>query len=438
MKFSDAIIAQVKARHAVDEVAGQWVRLRRKRGGEFTHAGPCPLCSRSGEKRDDARFECSADKWVCAACCQGGDVIKLVMLREGIDFCAAVNRLGGDAAETIAPRHAERRGRDCAAAGKPRNPIPGDLAPHPELAAAFLRGFDRETARQAAAACYRERERLRLAHFWDEAAPFAGTPVQAYLRRRGLLVPSNAQLRFHPWVPYFADGRENEPRLIHRGPAMLAAFWGAAGVFTGLHITWLDLATAMGKALIADPETGLLLPAKKMRGSKAGSYIDLGGDAAAERMVAGEGIETVLSVATALFRAGRDLKRMQFRAAGDLGNLGGRARESVRHPTLKDAAGRARRVPGPDPDQEAPAMPVPDGVRESILLGDGDSDPFVTRCAMARAAQRHARPGRNVRVIFAPPGCDFNDVLRGRAPEPCGDDAGNAKAHADQNPTPPR
>ncbi|MEX0841607.1 MAG: DNA primase, partial [Xanthobacteraceae bacterium] len=80
--------------------------------------------------------------------------------------------------------------------------------------------------------------------------------------------------------------------------------------------------------------------------------------------------------------------------------------------TLKDAAGRPRRVPGPDPDMCAPAMPVPESVTDLALLADGDSDPFTTRCAIARAIKRHAREGRTVRGVWAPDGKDFDDLNR--------------------------
>ena len=54
-------------------------------------------------------------------------------------------------------------------------------------------------------------------------------------------------------------------------------------------------------------------------------------------------------------------------------------------------------------------------VEELILLGDGDSEPVLTRFAMLRAARRYLQPGRIIRIAFAPAGADFNDVLRGAA-----------------------
>jgi hypothetical protein len=65
----------------------------------------------------------------------------------------------------------------------------------------------------------------------------------------------------------------------------------------------------------------------------------------------------------------------------------------------------------PDPDDVG--LSIPDSVSELILLGDGDSEPVLTRFAMMRAARRYSRPGRVIRIAMAPAGVDFNDVLRG-------------------------
>ena len=121
----------------------------------------------------------------------------------------------------------------------------------------------------------------------------------------------------------------------------------------------------------------------------------------------------------ALDSVGRDLLATEFLAAVDLGNLGGKAAETIVHPTLKDAAGRARRIPGPDPDMDSPAISVPPEVEEIVLLGDGDSDPLLTRCALHRAQLRlqHEKDSRAVRVAWAPEGRDFNDLLVGPCAE---------------------
>jgi hypothetical protein len=417
--ISDDQLHAIKDRNSVADYAGKFVALRSKRGrsvGQFV--GPCPICSDDPQSRDAMRFECDAEKWVCAVCADGGDIIKLVIKREGLTFPEAIERLGGTREEVVTPAVAERRGAQAfkldATAAHPCRPAASPFADG-ELSAAYHRGYDRAQKAHAAGLIYRERERKRLYKFWQDASRLPGSPAAAYLARRRLLVPADARLRCHLSMPYFGDGREHEPRLLHRGPAMLAPIM-IAGVFAGLHITWLDPAGPKGKASIVDPESGEVLPSKKVRGSKAGGYIDLGGHGdpgvrTVRRMFAGEGIETVLAVYTALQNAKRSRDGDAFRSGVDIGNLCGRAVETVPHPTEKTAAGRVKRIPGPVADMTAPAMPVPDDCPELVLLGDGDSEPFFTRTALQRATQRHERPGRLVRVAIAPAGCDFNDLL---------------------------
>jgi hypothetical protein len=193
---------------------------------------------------------------------------------------------------------------------------------------------------------------------------------------------------------------------------MVAPIIRADGKFSGLHFTWIDLDQASGKASITDPETGEPLPAKKVRGSKNGGTIPLVTAAPMTRLIIGEGIETVLSAWLALHEAGRDLGTTAFWSAVDLGNLGGKAAGTITNPELVDARGRARRMPGPEPDLASPAI-MPDSVEDVVLLGDGDSDRVLTECALRRAAARWGNERRWVRVAWAPVGCDFNDVLRG-------------------------
>lgn len=406
----------LKDRNPVHVLAAQWVKLRRKR--KDAYIGPCPICSRDPQSKVAPRFECDADKWVCAVCADGGDVIRLVMKREGVDFVGAVERLGGTREEVPTPELARKAGlRDFKRAGMPTDGTaprtPDIYATSNALQAAYAAGWADGRRRASYEVFARDRERRRLYAFWKAGVAIWGTPVEIYLTGRGYVIPPNARLKFHPAMPLFCDGREVEPVLAHTGPAMLAAIRAADGHFSGLHITWLDPSGPKGKARVLHPETGEVLPSKKSRGTKNGGYIDLGGcdPATAARMIAGEGNETVFAAYTALVRAGRDVSRLALRGGIDLGNLAGRALATLAHPTLKTEGGRPQRVGGPDPDLESLAMPVPADLPELILLGDGDSDPFLTRNAMARAKARHEAPGRLVRVAFAPDGLDFDDLL---------------------------
>lgn len=378
----DHQLCQLKADNPCDKVASQWVRLRRHGKGFI---GPCPICSKDRQSKTDGRFEIKdREGWVCAACQDGGDVIKLVMRVEGItDFKAGVERLGG--VREVDHAASARREKERKAEHEKRN---------------------------RDAATFRERERGTLHDIWNHALAPAGTAVEQYLELRKLALPPDAgkRLRCVPEMPYFANGGKDAAALW-RGPAMVAPIVRPDGKFGGLHFTYLDLAQPKGKLQIADPETGEILPSKKVRGSKAGGYIPLVGPREPSRLIVGEGIETVLAVWAALLKEERYFEDLGFWAAVDLGNLGGKAIATIAHPTLKDAAGRARRVPGPDHEPTSPAFPIPEQVHDFCLLGDGDSDPVITTCALYRAQMRAVRPGRTVRVAWAPAGQDFNDIL---------------------------
>jgi putative DNA primase/helicase len=384
-RFSPQDLDDIKARNSLADVAGGYVQLRRA-GGHLV--GPCPIC---GGKVASQRFEILADceSWVCAVCPDGGDVIRLVEKVEGCDFLAAVERLGGR------------------------------VAADPEAAKLLFEEREKKRlAREKTAAGYREAERKRLWRMWESAIDnIHGTPVEHYLAGRALQLPlASPGLRYLPSAPYWhgetVDQRgRRSPRKIHAGPAMLAAFIRPDKKFGGLHITWLTTDEAPTKLEIADPECGELLDAKKMRGSKTGAHIAIVKLPAPRRLVIGEGIETVLAVWTAHQATGRSIEDMAFWAAGDLGNLAGRALETIAHPELKRPDGRAQRVPGPYPDPDDAGLAIPESVEELILLGDGDSEPVLTRCAMERAARRYAKAGREIRIAFVPAGLDFNDVL---------------------------
>lgn len=394
-------LEDIKQRNPIADVAGGYTKLR-KAGGKLV--GPCPIC---GGRASSQRFEVfeKDSSWACAVCPDGGDVIRLVEKVENVDFRAAIERLGG------------------------RMEI--DAARQREI---FEERERKRLAREKTSADYREAERKRLFKTWKSAAPIHGTVAASYLQGRGLQLPDYCPgLKFLPSAPFFhgdtIDERSGKksPRKIHTGPAMLGAFIRPDAKFGGLHMTWLQPAEldATGewatsgaqfiKAEILDPDTGEVLNSKKMRGSKTGAYIAIVLLEQPRRLVIGEGIETVLSVWTAMHQAGREIDDMAFWAAGDLGNLAGSANKTIAHPTLKRPNGQPQRVPDRYPDPDDPGLKIPDSVEELILLGDGDSEAFLTECAMERAARRYGREGRSIRIAFAPAGLDFNDVLKAAA-----------------------
>lgn len=390
-KLSSGEISTLKHEHPCDQVAGQWVRLRHgsNKFGANGFTGPCPLHSPDPQARDSTRFECGAEGWVCVEC-GGGDVFRLVALRHGLDpekdFRKAVELLAGKRVPNADEVAAAARARE-----KP---------------------IENETARNE----WRDRERERAYDLyykyaiplWDPAAEVG----RRYLREiRKVDFPDRVRLRFDPECRYYVQDRPSA-RLIHTGPAILGMFQ-RDGKFAGTHMTFIDLDAPKGKAVIVDTKNlDAALSCKKMRGSKAGSFIDLTGCQDPGELVMGEGTEKELAVWTAYAAAGRDLAKTAFWSAMDLGNLGGKHADRLPHPTLKTATSRVQGVPGPSPDMTAPAIAIPPSVSRLVLLGDSTSDRFSTQCVLARAAKRYARPGLEIVAAWSPDGKDFDDLFR--------------------------
>lgn len=390
-RLSDAQIADLKDRVDLADLAhGLGARLRQSAG---RWVGSCPIC---GGGRLATRFEIKSTGWVCAVCEDGGDAISLVRKATGCDFGSAIERLGGP--RVLTPEEERRLSEDRASKERQAK------ADHDRYRKSELASCERLIG------CARRPTNAGLVQYWSA---------------RGLLLPSSSDLWEATNVPFFHgdevdDHGRKQPVMIWRGPAQLAPLLDNDNRFVGVHITWLRPDWS-GKAEIIDPKTGELLPSKKMRGSKKGSHIVLrqppADVIAAERsagapvrLFIGEGIETVGQVGTSLKRAGRLRPADHFWASGDLGNLGGAHLGTVAHPTLKTPKGRPQRIPGPEPDADAAAIVIPAEVTHLCLLGDGDSEPFLTTTTMERARRRYARPGLTIGIAMAAVGQDFNSM----------------------------
>ena len=133
----------------------------------------------------------------------------------------------------------------------------------------------------------RSRSSLELAkRLFAFARPIASTIGEVYLQRRGIATARDlSALRFHPTCYYRAH--EAAPR--EKRPALLAAVTDLEGRITGVQRTRLDPLSG-GKAPISAPRRAL--------GHLLGNGVRFG--AAADVLIAGEGIETVLSLKTVM------------------------------------------------------------------------------------------------------------------------------------------
>src|SRR6266404_5779498 len=118
--------------------------------------------------------------------------------------------------------------------------------------------------------------------------PIEGTAVETYLQHRGIAqVHHGGSLRFHPRCYY----RPDEHLPTETWPAMIACVTDLDGRITGVHRTWLDPdgfdRVRLGKAPIETP--------RRAMGDLLGNAVRFG-VADDDVLVAGEGVETMLSL----------------------------------------------------------------------------------------------------------------------------------------------
>lgn len=118
--------------------------------------------------------------------------------------------------------------------------------------------------------------------------PTDGTLVELYLRRRGIAELHHAgSLRYQPRCYYQGADEDSPPEVW---PAMVACVTDLDGAITGVHRTWLDPEgfdpNRLGKAPIDAP--------RRAMGDLLGNAVRFG--VANDVLIAGEGIETILSL----------------------------------------------------------------------------------------------------------------------------------------------
>jgi len=365
-------ITDLKRAITLYEVVAEKVALKRA-GRELV--GLCPF---HREKSPSFYVHAGKNLYRCYGCGAAGDVIRFYRDIHGVDDKTAIRELA-------------------ARAGLLPSEEASKVEPRQVFAAPIKASFSE--ARDAARKAFIQEWAIGI---WRESKPAAGTLVESYLAKRGIDVAMIGgmppSLRFHPNLP--SDSEPGSPSF----PAMVAGVQDVDGKVRGIHRTFLDR-TGEAKAPIGKQ-------AKKMLGQCWGGCARFA--AAGERLVIGEGIETCLSVMQAL-RLNGDMTPVW--AALSLGNIAGtgdthrcRCKAEREHPTRPGVM-----IPPPWPDLSRPGFVPPAQARELIILGDGDSDPFITRALVDCARRRFQHMGLTVRVAWAAPGKDFNDMLKGAA-----------------------
>lgn len=149
---------------------------------------------------------------------------------------------------------------------------------------------------------------------WQSCRAIEDTHAEAYLRARALHRCRFPALRFHPALnyrdsepePWPRGGRAGPANRLRRYPALVAAVTGDDGALASIHRTWLD-PSRPAKAPVAQP--------RKALGRVHGFAVRFGHYA--HTLLVGEGIETVLSLVTAM----PDIPAAAALSAGSLGSF---------------------------------------------------------------------------------------------------------------------
>jgi putative DNA primase/helicase len=196
---------------------------------------------------------------------------------------------------------------------------------------------------------------------WHQSQPAEGTVVETYWHARGLTIPIPPTIRYLPWARHTATG------LLF--PVMLAVVTKApSNRLVAVHRTFL-LPDGSGTAGVADPKRSL--------GPIAGGAVRLA--PAGSHLVVAEGIENAGSVMQAT-----GIPAWAGLSAGGIVGL------------------------------ILPPLPL---ANEVLIGADHDGNGIGQRRA-CEAADRWVMEGRRVRIMTpAKPDTDYNDILRGSAPE---------------------
>lgn len=259
MRFEESFLADITERVPISQLIGQRVTFDRKKTnaarGDYWFC-----CVMHGEKNASAHCDDRKGIWRCFGCGAGGGHFKFLMDVDGVTFPRAV--------EIVADMAGLR--------------LPGSGEPTAEERAERDR---RARQREAQAAKQRQQEdrdkarRVKTAGaIWRETIPLAGTFGAAYFEWRGLPVPTDENLRFHPALEH--------PDTKQEHPAVIARVQGPDGKGAGI---WRIYLAPKGEGKLQG-----MVNAKLGMGPVSGGAVRLGG--MAKHIGLAEGVETALAV----------------------------------------------------------------------------------------------------------------------------------------------
>lgn len=307
----DALRAQV----SLSDVVGRRVKLRRS-GREMV--GLCPFHT---ERTPSFGVNDEKGVYCCLGCGASGDAIRFVMETEGLQFLEATRWLGAEEWPAV-------------------DPVARAAAVKMDTAERLAKIADAQA-------------------IWAGAIPAASTPVEFYLRSRGITAAAPWSIRYaSTWAWKDYETGECGPNL----PALIGAVQDVGGTVVGIQRIFLR-SDGQGKAALPKPKRSL--------GRVVGCALRLGPPVGREIIVC-EGPEDGLTIAQAV-------------------------------PDVPVWVSLGTSV--------MPLMQLPNGIKVVTLGGDNNA---AGRSAVNAAASAFEARGVKVRLLWpAPPFADFNDELRG-------------------------
>lgn len=316
------------------------------------------LGARNPTRRDDkagsfwVRLHSEAGVWKDEATGEKGDVVKLVQ------YCARLATTG----------EALRWSRSFLQLGE----MPE--ADRQRRATLQKRQVERDAGEMAARQA-KMRKHAFATYLAATKAPICGSPVEAYLRTRGIDI---RQLGRKPGALGWLPGHRHSYTDTF-WPVMVAGFTGEDGRIVAIHRTFLAEGGA-GKAPV-EPQrmiwpsfTGAAI--RLWRGESGLSVGDAAKHGLRETLVLVEGVEDGLSIALAL-------PEKRVWCAGSLGNLA--------------------------------AICLPEAIDDVVICADNDWGKPQAGKLLDKAVAAFVAQGRTVRIARAHTGKDVNDALRGQA-----------------------
>ena len=196
---------------------------------------PCPHCG--GKDRFRYTDYQGYGGFICNQCTpQGGSGLDLIMLVLGYTFAEAVHAVAG-----------------VLGIGKPVIDTPTPIKPPVSVSKPI-----------------QDKQAVLASLLAQTALIDDSSPVACYLQQRGLdwqrIASHTSTLRFHAALPYWTPSTQSKPLHLGNFPAMIASITTPAGELMGIHCTYLmQSKDGWSKLVLAHPQTGEPLPAKKMQ-----------------------------------------------------------------------------------------------------------------------------------------------------------------------------